>query len=286
MAERIEQGCPEQAVATRPRRVGAFAIYRRLAAAAIASQMQDRLAFVLQTFIGFAVNGVEFVAIAFLFHRFGAIEGWRLPEIALLYGLVQVAFACADTISGGFDNFGNLVRSGEFDRLLLRPRSSALMVISTDLQLRRVGRFTQGAAVLAWGATQGVVTWTPARAALALASIASGTCVFLGVFVIQATIAFFTVESLEVMNVLTYGGVEQGQYPLSIYRTPFQVFFAAIVPIACVNYFPLHAILDRPEVLGTPAWFHWIAPLAGPVFLALALKAWRLGERRYSSTGS
>lgn len=266
------------------RHVGSFALYWRLVGASMAAQMQDRAAFVLQAFTGFLVNGIEFIAIAFLFRRFGAMEGWRLPELALLYGLVQISFAIADAISGGFDNFGNMVRSGDFDRLLLRPRPSALLVMATELQLRRVGRFAQGVAVFAWGAPQ--VAWTPAGACLALAAIAGGACLFLGIYVVQATIAFWTIESLEVMNVLTYGGVEQAQYPLSIYRRPIRIFFAAIVPIACINYFPLLAILGRADPLGTPAWFHWIAPLAGPAFLALALAAWHRGERRYASTGS
>ena len=34
---------------------------------------------------------------------------------------------------------------------------------------------------------------------------------------LQATLAFWTVDSLEVAKTLTYGGVEAGQYPLDIY---------------------------------------------------------------------
>lgn len=268
------------------RRVGPLALYLRLVTASMTGQMQDRFQFVLQTLIGFWVNVVEFVAIAFLFRRFGALEGWQLPELALLYGLVHVGFALADAVSGGFDNFGNMIKSGDFDRLLLRPRSSALLLAATDLQLRRVGRLAQGAAVLAWGALHVSVPWTLTSALLAAAAMVGGVFLFFGIFVVQATIAFWTTETLEVMNVLTYGGVEQAQYPLSIYRRGFREFFAVVVPIACINYFPLLGILGRADPLGTPAWFHWCAPLAGPLFLALALAGWRRGERRYASTGS
>ena len=268
------------------RRVSHAALYLRLATASIASQMQDRGAFFVQALVGFMVNVVEFLAIALLFNRFGALAGFTLPQLGLLYGLVHVGFALADGVSGGFDAFGNMVRTGDFDRLLLRPRPSALLVAGSDLQLRRIGRLLQGATVLAWGGLRAGVAWSAAKVALAAATILAGACVFLGVFVIQATLAFWTTETLEVMNVLTYGGLEQAQFPLSIYRRGFREFFAVVVPVACASYFPLLGLLERADVLGTPGWFHWVAPAAGPVFLRLALAGWHRGERRYTSTGS
>lgn len=45
-------------------------------------------------------------------------------------------------------------------------------------------------------------------------------------------------------------------------------------------------LLGRADPLGSPAWLHWCSPLAGPLFLAAALKLWHLGQRRYASTGS
>ena len=263
-----------------------LALYRRLAGASVAAQMQDRGAFAVQALVGFVVNVVEFGAIALLFRRFGPLGGWSLPELAMLYGLVHTSYAITDGTAGGFDNFGNMVRTGEFDRLLLRPRPTALQVAGHELQLRRLGRLAQGLLVLIWGLAHAPIAWTVPRALLLLACPLGGAALFYGVLVLQATLAFWTTETLEVMNVLTYGGVEQGQYPLSIYRRGFRDFFATVVPIACVNYFPLHAILARPDPLGSPAAVHWLSPLAGPLFLALSLCAWRAGERHYTSTGS
>ena len=38
--------------------------------------------------------------------------------------------------------------------------------------------------------------------------------------------------------------------------------------------------------LGSPAWFHWTAPLAGVLFMLVSLQAWKVGVRHYRSTGS
>jgi len=121
---------------------------------------------------------------------------------------------------------------------------------------------------------------------LLVASIGCGVCAFLGVVVLQATSAFWTVEGLEVWNAFTYGGVTMSQYPLAIYRPWFRALFTFVIPLACVNYFPGVAILGRSDPLGAPAWLGWIAPLAGPVFLILCLQVWRIGVRHYRSTGS
>jgi ABC-2 type transport system permease protein len=77
-----------------------------------------------------------------------------------------------------------------------------------------------------------------------------------------------------------------GQYPLAIYRGWFRRFFLFVVPIGCVNYLPGVALLGREDPLGTPVVVQWLAPLAGPVFLAISLAAWRIGVRHYRSTGS
>jgi ABC-2 type transport system permease protein len=104
--------------------------------------------------------------------------------------------------------------------------------------------------------------------------------------VVQATLAFWTTETLELMNTLTYGGVESAQYPLAIYAAWFRRFLTFVVPLACVAYFPVVAILDRPDPLGTPYWFQCAAPLFGLAFLGVALAFWGIGVRRYTSTGS
>jgi ABC-2 type transport system permease protein len=88
------------------------------------------------------------------------------------------------------------------------------------------------------------------------------------------------------MNTVTYGGVETAQYPLTVYRPWFRQFFTWAVPLACAAYFPAHAILGRPDVLGTPPLWHWLSPLVGFLFLLITLQVWRLGVRKYRSTGS
>jgi ABC-2 type transport system permease protein len=58
------------------------------------------------------------------------------------------------------------------------------------------------------------------------------------------------------------------------------------VPIGCVSYYPVLAILHRPDPWGAPGWFLDASPAVGFLFLGFALWVWRFGVRRYTSTGS
>lgn len=263
-----------------------FRLFGRFLAASLRGQMQYRVSFLMLSVGQFLAVGIEFLGIVALFGRFGSLRGWSLPEVALLYGMANTAFSLAESFGRGFDTFSGVVKNGDFDRLLLRPRSTALQVACQEFQLLRVGRFAQGIIALAWAAASLDIAWALPKVMLLIASIFGGAGVFYGLFVLQATLCFWTVESLEIMNTVTYGGTETAQYPLTIYRPWFRRFFTFVVPLACMNYIPASALLNRGAALGVPAYLPWLAPLVGVAFLLLSLQVWKFGERHYHSTGS
>jgi len=263
-----------------------LALLSRYLGISVRAQMQYRASFLMTSLGQFLITGIEFLGVWALFDRFGSLPDWEFAEVALFYGVVNVAFACADAVSTGFDRMGEFVKRGDFDRILLRPRSTVLQLAGQELALRRVGRLLQGVIILGWAAAGLDVSWSLGSILLLLAAVAGGACLFVGLFVLQGTLSFWTVETLELMNTLTYGGVQAAQYPLAIYATWFRRFFTFIVPLAAIAYFPVIAILKRSDPLGSPLWFQQLSPLLGVAFLLASLQVWRLGVRHYTSTGS
>lgn len=261
-------------------------LYLRYIALSIRAQLQYRVNFFFHVLANLLVTGTEFLGLWAAFHRFGSLQDWSLPEVALLYGIIGTAFAIAEAVPRGFDVFPRLVKSGDFDRLLLRPRSTVLQILGHELQLLRIGRFSQALAVLLWAAATLDVTWTLPNIALLTAAIAGGACLFTGLFILGATLSFWTVESLEIVNITTYGGVEAGQFPITLFHPILRWAMVVFIPLATINYFPAHALLNRADPLGTPALFHVLSPLVGVAFLLLSLLVWRVGVRHYTSTGS
>jgi ABC-2 type transport system permease protein len=263
-----------------------FRLYLLCIALSLRGQMQYRASFFLYSLGQFVAIGIEFIGLWALFHRFGNLKGWTLAEVALLYGMVNVAFSIADTFGRGFDTFSGLVKNGEFDRLLTRPRPTTLMVAAREFPAMRIGRLLQGAIVLVWAAIALQVHWTIPKIFLLVGAIIGGACTFIGLFVLQATLCFWTIESLEIVNAVTYGGTLTAQYPMTIYRPWFRYFFTFVIPLACLNYIPVSALLDRQATLGVPEAFPYFAPFIGVLFLLMSLRVWKFGERKYCSTGS
>src|SRR5437868_5632169 len=116
--------------------------------------------------------------------------------MGLFYAIISLAFAITEAGQRGFDIFPSLIKSGDFDRILLRPRPPAFQVLGQEFQLMRVGRFTQALLVLAWSAGKLNISWTAAHLILLVAAVAGGVCVFSGLFILQATLCFWTTESL------------------------------------------------------------------------------------------
>ena len=267
------------------RRVSVVRLYVRCLGASIRAQMAYRTSFVLQSVGQLLSTGSEFVGLWMLFGRAPSLAGWSLPQVAVFYGVIHVAFALAEAGARGFDVFPMLVRSGEFDRMLLRPRGTAVQVAAHELQLMRVGRLLQGLAALAWGMGATRAVGPSAWLLLGWAAI-GGACIFAGLFILQATVSFWTVESLEIANTVTYGGVQTAQYPLGVYRPWLRRFFTFVVPLACANYLPLSGLVGDRGRHAVPLAVAWASPAAGLVFLLAALAAWHMGVRHYRSTGS
>ena len=261
-------------------------LYSRYIGISIRAQMQYKASFIMSSVGQMIITLIEFVGILALFDRFGSLDQWTLPEVAMFYGIVHVSFALAESIARGFDIFPDMVKSGDFDRLLLRPRSTVFQVIATELQMMRIGRLLQGLVILIWAANNLDIDWTAAKIILLTCSIFGGVAVFSGFFVLQATLAFWTIDSLEIMNTITYGGVESAQYPLEIYRVWFRNFLTFIVPLALINYFPTLAILGRADPRGIPEFIFWFSPILGFLFFLITLQIWKFGVRHYTSTGS
>jgi len=249
--------------------------------------MQYRGSFVFLTIGHFLTTGIEALGILALFDRFGNLNEWELPQVVVFYGTVNISFALTEAFARGFDIFGgSLVKTGEFDRVLLRPRSTAVLIAGWELQMHRLGRFLQGLVVLVLGLIHLDSTFSILSFFTLLTAIIGTILFFYGVLILQATMSFWTIESLEIANVLTYGGVETAQYPMAIYKEDFRRFFTYVIPIACVAYFPLLPVIGIPDPLGSSRTFQHLAPLVGGLFFLASLTAWQLGVRYYKSTGT
>ncbi|MCB0034488.1 MAG: ABC-2 family transporter protein, partial [Anaerolineales bacterium] len=260
-------------------------IYWRLLGVQLRSQMQYRLSFWMKVGSASLTVFFEFAAVALVLERFGNISGWTIGEVAVLYGLVEIAFGWMDMIFSGFDppRFGRHIRQGGFDQMLLRPVNITIQVFGSGMELRRLAKVAMGILILSYGLGQVTIIWTATKILLAAVSVVSMFCFFGGLFIIGSTITFWTVESIEAINILTYGGSQLIQYPMHIYQRWMRDLFTFVVPAIFLNYFPVLYLLDKSDPLNFPAFAPFASPLVGLGMLLVALAFWQFGIKHYQS---
>ena len=265
-----------------------FGLYRRLISVQIRSQMQYRGSFLFEFFGVALVTILEYSALALVFYRFETLKGWTLGQVTFLYGLAELSFGFMDSIFSGFDpdNFGLKVRRGNFDQLLLRPVGLILQVLGSEFVLRRFGKIIMGVVIFSTSLHLTNVNWDHKKILLTILIIFSQILFFGGLFMIGSAITFWTVESIEVVNILTYGGTYMISHPMHIYPDLLRKFFTYVIPAIFLNYYPALYIFDMPDPFHLPNWVPLLAPISGFSMLVAGVVFWNYGTRYYQSTGT
>ncbi|HEU0305224.1 MAG TPA: ABC-2 family transporter protein [Gaiellaceae bacterium] len=261
------------------------AVYLRLVAARVRAQWQYRTSFALQMLGVFLISFVDFAAILVIFENVPQLAGWTVEEVALLYGMGGLAFALTELVAGHLDLLPRLIRDGNFDLVLIRPRGSLFQVLAGDVRLRQLGKVAQSSAVLAFALASVDVEWSTARAALLPLAILSGAAIFAAIWVAAICLVFWAVEGREAVSAFTDAGNFATQYPIDVYERWLQRLVTVVVPVAFVAYFPATYILDKPNALGAPDWLSFVSPVVAVVAAVVAGYLWRFAVRHYRSAG-
>lgn len=256
-------------------------LYMRFFSMHLRSQMQYKASFLLAALGQFLVSFTALLGVWFMFTRFDAVEGFTFGQALLCFAVVLTAFSMAETLGRGFDSFPSMLGNGEFDRALVRPRGVVFQVLAAKMDFTRLGRLFQAVLVFCYAIPRSGVEWAPDKVLTLGLMVVCGSLIFFGLFLVYAAFSFFTIEGLEFMNVLTDGGREFGRYPFSVYGRNILRFLTFVVPLALFQYYPLLYLLGREHGV-----LFMLAPLIGLAFLLPCYAFFRLGLRRYKSTGS
>jgi len=266
--------------------LNAAQLYLRFVQARVRAQLQYPTSLALETVGMIGGTFLDFVAILIIFANVPQLGGWSVFEVALLYALATLSFSFTDLVLGHTDTqLSDMIRTGYFDLLLVRPRSALLQLVWSDFQLRRLGKTLQGVVVLALALSQLHIAWTLDRAAMLVATPFVGAVIFGSIWLITICAAFWTVEGKEIGNAFTYGGQSLAQYPVNIYERWLRGFLAFVVPTAFVAYFPTLFVLGKPDPLGLPTIVQVLSPIVAVVVVFVAAGVWRFAVRHYRSAG-
>lgn len=250
------------------------------------SQLQYPLSFLLQTLAQLVMEGGEMLAVILLVDRFDHLNQWTAGDLYFFFGLMSVTFYLTECFGRGITgNFPSMVRTGQLDTLLIRPRGILTQVLCSAIDPRRITCIAVGTVSLVLGSRLSQVSWSVSNVLLLAESVFCGFWLILGLFLIEAILCIHSVKSVEIANALTYGGRSACQYPVDAFPRSLRTLFTVIAPFALVMHVPASWILGKP-IFDWPAWAAWLSPLSGILLFAVMVLLFTRAIRFYRSTGS
>ena len=249
------------------------------------SAAQYRASFLMATLSQLVMTLGDLLAVLVLMERFTGLGQWTPGEILFFFGVMQVTFSLVEFLARGVTDFPPQVGSGKFDAMLLRPRGLLTQVACSQLDPRRLGIMIVGLAAMVMASAKLHIAWTLGKIVLLLVAVVGSFLLLTGLFLIEATAAFFSVKSIEMINVVTYGGRTACQYPVDIYPGPLRTLFTWVAPFGLCMHLPVSFLLGKP-MMDVPLWAAYIAPLTGAAFFLIMTVVWKIGVKHYRSTGS
>jgi ABC-2 type transport system permease protein len=266
--------------------VADLGVHVRILGSRVRSQLAYPVSFGLDALGQAIAQGNELAVILIVFAQVESLGGFTRDEVLLIYGFAGISFGLADLAVGQLDDLPRWIRTGELDVLLARPLGLLPQLMTSDLQLRRLGRATVGAIVLVVVLVQGEVEPTPLNALFVLCTPLIGATITSAIWVATCSVSFWVVEGREVANAFTYGSQLTTAYPITVFGPWLRGLLCFAVPSAFVAYFPALALLDRPDPLGLPHALRYAAPLVAVVAVLVAALVWRTAVRHYQGAGS
>ncbi|MBQ7678236.1 MAG: ABC-2 family transporter protein [Butyrivibrio sp.] len=261
-------------------------LYLHSMAMLMKSQLQYPVSFLMQTLAQLVMEGGEFMALLLVIDRFERIDHWSAGDLFFFFGMMSVTFYLTEFLGRGITgNFPYLIRAGQLDTILLRPRGVVTQVLCSAVDPRRIACIAVGVAALIMGCRMSGVVWTLPKVLALVEAVAFGSILLLGLFLIEAIFCIHSVKSVEFVNALTYGGRSACQYPMDIYPRPLRALFTMIAPFALTLHIPAAYILGQP-LYGLPAWVTFVSPLSGLVVFLVIYACFGRAMRHYCSTGS
>ncbi|WP_199423215.1 ABC transporter permease [Actinotalea solisilvae] len=278
---------PSAAVADRPAVVRgpvrrALWLYRRSLGAKIRSVMEYEADFWILMLAAVLTQGVGLVFLWTVFRRIPDINGWGFWEIVIVYAMVYLAEGVGSLFFEGTWRLAWLVNQGELDRVLLRPFSPVLQVMSIDVGLNGLGNITMGIALLVAAVQQVDVAWSVGKVVLALVLLLSGIAVKIGLNLASNASAFWINAPFSTFAFSLHSLGELARFPITIYALGIRAVITFVLPFAFVSFFPAAAVLGH----GTSAWVGLLTPLVAAYCVGMGIWLFRRGLRRYESAGA
>ncbi len=224
---------------------------------------------------------VELFVVISLFNKFKLLDTYNTYEILLGFSTLWLGYSLVELFGRGFDHFSKIIINGNFDLLLIRPRSLFIQIFGSDICYEKTGRVLISLLIFIYSALKVIKNITILKVFLLVSMILCSSIIIISVLIIGASFCFYTIQGLEVINIFTNGTRQVGQYPMGIYKKAVRLFFSIVIPITLVNYYPLRYLTGESNNI-----IYLLLPYYSIIIFIISNIIFHIGTKKYTSSGS
>lgn len=219
------------------------------------------------------VNNLSFIFMWWvIFQNKGTINGWDFGDMALLFAVMNNAFATFALFARGVELLPEFIDNGNLDNFLVSPRNSLFMVSVSESTFANWGDYVTGFLMFF---LSGYVTF--ANFGLFILASLFAFVIMYSLRTILSSLAFFAADTQRLGDNVFMAFLTFGSQPASIFTGWYKVVFLTVIPAGFISLYPVELIkghsLQALAVMG----------LGSIVFFLLAVKIYLCGLRHYSS---
>ncbi|MBQ9700671.1 MAG: ABC-2 family transporter protein [Lachnospiraceae bacterium] len=251
------------------------------------SWFQYKVDAVLRSLAVFLREATGIMVIYFTLLKFDTLNGWNIYEMLFLFSLLFVTYGILIIFFTGLRDFGYTVRSGNFDRFILRPRGLLFQLIFCNADwFAAIGHGGLGIVLFIVSAGNVGVQWNTMTVIYYIFAIIGGVLIQGAIFLFLATLNIYLLETRSIKELFYFNARKFAGYPISIFNKAIQAVMIYVVPFAFVNYFPAQFLLRKEDMALYPEVYMYLTPLVGLVMYLLAYGFWRFSVKYYKSSGN
>ncbi len=233
-------------------------------------------------FSGAALQGIGFLFLSVLFTRIPSIQGWSKWEIVFMLALIFFSEGLVSFAFEGAWQMAFLINMGDMDRILLRPVSPILQILTFTMGIHGIGNMVMGAVLFVLSLSHTLIAWSAAKALFVPVFILSACAIRTAISFAANCSAFWIKAMSNAIPLMVFQLADFAKYPASMFGRAIESVIIFIVPYAFISYFPAVYLFDKA------AWgaIAWLSPLVALWLAFVAKKIFYIGLSRYESAGN
>ncbi len=244
------------------------------------SQLEYKSSFILTCIAQLLTLSLSSFMVFILMDKFNFLDSYNIYELMLSISIVQFGFSFSECFFRGFDKFADVIKKGSLDLMLIRPRNIYIQVFGSNIDFTKISRVI-GALILFIIVIIQMNSVSGIGVVYLCLLLVFSSLIYMALFIFSACFCFKNVEGLEFINIFTDGSREFGQYPMGLFKREVILVFTFLIPIACVNYYPISYILGKSNNI----WY-LVSPLLCIFPLLISIVTFNRCIKHYEGTGS